>query len=711
MPPPDGVAIDATAAVTPAGAAALNRRRAADTGARWVVTAGGMATIASIIGIFGFICTEVYPLWQPSSAAKVNTVTLPAREAMFAVATEEYREVLEVLTPEGLVRILNLTDGSPMQEIAVPALAGRQVTVAARVGGDAVFAGTADGRLVTLRIPIDQRREQGRRVLVARVVEVGTWTLSTDGRPIRLLGASLPDDGGFTVVFAEPDGAAKLLALVETRSLFGDAQRTEVRRELPLPAGAVPTTITVASNGRRAFVGMSNGMVQYWDLTTKEQPVLIDTADATRRRDLPVTAAAMLIGDLSLVVGDGGGAVSVWFPVRDAEREHGWRLQRVHVLPPHRGAVTSIATSPRDKSFLSADVSGAVRLDHATTEQTLLELVDSGTAVAAVAFAPRANGAVVLDRLGAVHNWAIHNPHPEVSLRTLFGKVWYERYEQPAYVWQSTGGTDDFESKLSLVPLLIGTMKGTLYALLFAVPIAVLAALYTSQFIHPSIRNLVKPTVEIMAALPSVVLGFLAGLWLAPLMEQIIPATLAMLVVLPSMIFVAGVLWSRTPVTVRARLRPGMEVVVLIPLIILGMQLCLWANDPVERLVFGGDFRHWLLQTAGLRYDQRNCLVVGFAMGFAVIPIIFTISEDALSNVPQRLISGSLALGATRWQTALRVVLPTASPGIFSAAMIGFGRAVGETMIVLMATGNTPVLDWNIFTGMRTLSANIAVEM
>jgi phosphate transport system permease protein len=98
-------------------------------------------------------------------------------------------------------------------------------------------------------------------------------------------------------------------------------------------------------------------------------------------------------------------------------------------------------------------------------------------------------------------------------------------------------------------------------------------------------------------------------------------------------------------------------------------------------------------------------------MGFAVIPIIFTIADDALSSVPSSLTAGSLALGASRWQTALRVVLPTASPGIFSAVMIGFGRAVGETMIVLMATGNTPVLDWSMFNGMRTLSANIAVEI
>ena len=127
--------------------------------------------------------------------------------------------------------------------------------------------------------------------------------------------------------------------------------------------------------------------------------------------------------------------------------------------------------------------------------------------------------------------------------------------------------------------------------------------------------------------------------------------------------------------------------------------------------LLGGDYRGWLLSALGLTYDQRNSLVVGVAMGFAVIPIIFTIAEDSLANVPQHLRAGSLALGATRWQTALRIVLPTASPGIFSAIMIGFGRAVGETMIVLMATGNTPVMDWSIFNGFRALSANIAVEL
>jgi len=110
-------------------------------------------------------------------------------------------------------------------------------------------------------------------------------------------------------------------------------------------------------------------------------------------------------------------------------------------------------------------------------------------------------------------------------------------------------------------------------------------------------------------------------------------------------------------------------------------------------------------------YVQRNTLIVGFAMGFAVIPIIYTIAEDALNAVPEHLRAASLGCGATPWQTAIYVVLPTAVSGVFSAIMIGMGRAVGETMIVVMATGNTPIIDMNIFNGLRALSATIAVEL
>ena len=123
------------------------------------------------------------------------------------------------------------------------------------------------------------------------------------------------------------------------------------------------------------------------------------------------------------------------------------------------------------------------------------------------------------------------------------------------------------------------------------------------------------------------------------------------------------------------------------------------------------DFRLWWPQATGSAFEQRNSMVLGFMMGFAVIPVIFTIAEDALSNVPKSLTAAAAALGANRWQVVWTVMLPVASSGIFSALMIGFGRAVGETMIMVMATGNTPVMDWNIFNGMRSLSANIAVEL
>ena len=149
----------------------------------------------------------------------------------------------------------------------------------------------------------------------------------------------------------------------------------------------------------------------------------------------------------------------------------------------------------------------------------------------------------------------------------------------------------------------------------------------------------------------------------------------------------------------------------VMPAVLLTVVLSVAIGGVLQDVLFDGDFRQWLFQSFGTQVDQRNSIVIAFALGFAVIPIIFTISEDALIRVPGHLRAASLALGATRWQTAWRVVLPSASPGVFAAVMIGFGRAVGETMIVLMATGNTPIIDGSIFNGMRTLSANIAVEI
>jgi phosphate transport system permease protein len=386
--------------------------------------------------------------------------------------------------------------------------------------------------------------------------------------------------------------------------------------------------------------------------------------------------------------------------------------------------------------------------------------------------------------------WRLEASHPEVTLRSLFLPVWYEGNLRPTYDWQSSGGTDDFEPKLGLMPLIFGTLKVTLYSLIFGVPLALLAAVYTSEFLHPQARSRIKPTIELMASLPSVVLGFVAALVLAPLVEGVLPAILASLVAVPFTLLCGAFLWQMLPATTRLVLAHYRLFFMCLALP-LGGWLAWQAGPLVERLLFGGDLKSWLegaqggatggwmllfmpiaavataylsasyvqpwlrsqsalwsetrmagaelikfcaaaafsatlaLCLSGLMsalgldprdsylgaYNQRNMLIVGFVMGFAIIPIIYTIAEDALSAVPQHLRSASLGAGATPWQTATRIIIPTAMSGLFSAVMVGLGRAVGETMIVLMAAGNTPVMDWNLFNGGRSLSANIAVEL
>ena len=215
-----------------------------------------------------------------------------------------------------------------------------------------------------------------------------------------------------------------------------------------------------------------------------------------------------------------------------------------------------------------------------------------------------------------------------------------------------------------------------------------------------------------MAAVPSVVLGFLVGLWLAPIIRSGLVALILSLVSVP-LVFVAFLLlWQRARKSiVLERQARGREFLLAGLLLLVGVAVASWLSSPLEQWCFGGDVTTWLSKHLGVVYDQRNSILISFGVGFMVIPMVFTLSEDALASVPHSMTAASMALGASRWQTLRRVVLPSASPGIFAALMIGFGRAVGETMVFLMATGNSAQMDFSPFNGMRTLSANIAQEV
>lgn len=666
------------------------------------ITFGGVAVILSVVAILVFIAAEAVPLFRPGRSTLERSFQLsgarPAGDeaAMSALGTDEGRRYVYVAEPDSRLAFYASATGARVAERPIAGLAGATVVASSRsLEHDFVALGTADGRVALAQVRFTPVFENDAvRDVTIDVRELAIVTIDPAGRAIR------------RVAYLEHEERKFVAALVSDTelALWWTAGSGETVQTVVTPReGDRFTTIAVGRTGT-AMAGSADGRLYHWELD--EAALLTDVVSAGSS---PITAIGYVVGNRTIIAGTANGEVSAWFRA-PVGADESLVLVRTADFEPQGARVTAVAASTRDRSFATAGSDGSVTLRHQTSARTLLTIAASRP-VTRLAIAPRNDGLVVGRDGTAVDTLAVASPHPEVSWHTLFGKVWYEGYPQPEYVWQSTGASDDFEPKISLVPLVFGTIKGTVYAMLFAVPLAVFGALYTSQFVHPMIRGRIKPTIEIMAALPSVVIGFVGGLYLAPMVERNLVGTGLLLVLLPLFGTSGALLWTFVPPEVRTRLRVGTELLVILPLLILAGWVAFAIAPTVEAAFLAGDARQWMTDTLGINYDQRNSLVVGLAMGFAVIPIIFTIAEDAFSTVPASLSAASLAVGASRWQTAMRVVVPTASPGVFSAIMVGFGRAVGETMVVLMATGNTPVLDWSIFNGFRTLSANIAVEI
>jgi phosphate transport system permease protein len=679
----------------------IGRLKRIDRAAVFIITMGGIAVVIAVLGILVFIAAEAVPLFKAASLTPAGETRLTGGAAPLDPSTwrgaglDEYRRYFYLIDPAGVVAFHRLETGERALAVPVPGLNGAAiVSSSGSVAGGFMAAGLGDGRASLMQVRFVPQYEGA--VLRDLSIEVrGRAVVAIDqaGRPLRQVAYAEQDEQKF---------AAGLVADNEVSYWWIDSGGTEHRAALRSDPPDRITHVRIGRNGS-VVAGTDHGRVLHWELLPELRLTDVSIVGTT-----PITALEFALGGTSWLAATEDGGISAWFsaPV-NPDGTH--LMVRAHTFEPQTAAVVGVALSARERSFATVGRDGSVVLRHQTSERVLATLPPGGP-IGGALIAPKADAFVALggDRL---RRYVLNNPHPETSVKTLFGKIWYEGYAKPEYVWQSTAATDDFEPKLSLVPLIFGTIKGTVYALLFAIPLAVLAALYTSQFTDPIIRAKIKPTVEIMAALPSVVIGFLAGLYLAAVVERNLVPVILMIPLMP-LLGTSGVLiWRALPVTLTGRMRAGAEIALIVPLLLVAVWLASAMAPVAESWFFGGDIRLWLTDVLGLTYDQRNCLVVGIAMGFAVIPIIFTISEDAFSSVPSSLTAASLALGASRWQTAVRVVLPTASPGIFSAVMVGFGRAVGETMIVLMATGNTPVMEWSIFNGIRTLSANIAVEI
>ncbi len=697
----------------------IKRRKFYDKIARNVVFVGGVGIIFCIIGILFFIGIETIPLWKSpdknleaiSEVKNGSDATVRHAAQIFEIGVDEHREQFFTVDSYGAVRFFTLQQEPELLKTYALDHKTSGYTSFYKIKSNSSFAlADREGYIKPFEVLFKvEFREGTERTVVSRVRESKAFRVIDEPIDVFAYKAS-PDDGAAMVAAYTQSRRLVVYSEIEQEDFMGENLIETYTYDLTSSLeGSLITAIEVDSATENLYVSTRNGKIYHWRLSSFSPPELRSVLDATDNPQTAVTEIGFLLGERSLIVGDAAGNVSVWFEVRGDQGDA--RLTRVHTLPPLKNSVERFDASQRGRGFLAADSVGNIALYYATSAIKQLDFEGQGKPYQGLVFTPKANGVVAVDSNMMLFNYHIDNPHPETNFRSLFGKIWYEGYSEPEYVWQSTGGTDEFEPKFSLTPLAYGTLKGAIYAMIMSIPLAILAAICVSQFLHPSIRNIVKPLIEVMAALPSVVLGFLAGLWLAPLLEKIFVATLIMPIMVTLFTLATLFFWNRLPLSFSGKFRAGAEFFVIVAVIGIAVGLSLWLNNPVESLVFTGDFKDWFYRVFDLRYDQRNMMVVGFAMGFTVIPIIFTISEDALSSVPRNLSAGSQALGANRWQTAVRIVLPSASAGIFSAVMIGFGRAVGETMIVLMATGNTPVMDWSFFNGFRALSANIAVEL
>ena len=678
-----------------------NRARALDWLGRHLISTGGIGIIAAVMGIFVFILSEAWPLFRDPVLTPAQQYPSPGR---FAIGVDPYHQIAYVAGTAG-VDLVRLEDGTILPGKWADELAGLSLSSATQ-NVDLLALGTAEGEVEVARVDFKLDYSTGTRQGGPQGTAAGRIEVDPRGEAREQVTFREDGDGLSAAAAITESGRLVVVVREQQQGLLGPGEMVEEQYELSADLGGErPTQVLVDGRIRQMLVGTAAGSLYEWRLYgVDERPELVGRLPAA---DGAVTALAYILGEVSVAVGDATGGIHSWFKI-EADGRRSYR--KVHGFAGAGAAITHMAASQRDKQFLAADAEGRVALHHMTSEKTALQIATGGP-LAALAFAPKADGFLTLGTDGQLRRYKLDNPHPEISGAVLFGQIWYEGYPGPEYVWQSTGGTDEFESKLSLIPLIFGTAKGTLYAMLFALPLAVLAAIYTAEFATPRVRGLVKPTVEVMASLPSVILGFLAGLWLAPLLESHMIGTLMLVPVVGAVVIGGAWAWQYAPRSMVRRVTGVGEIYMLGAVTLIGAWLAYVLGPAFEQLSFEGQFLQWMRQDAAISYDQRNCLVVGFAMGFAVIPLVFTICEDSLSSVPSSLRAGSLALGATAWQTAIKVVLPMALPGIFSAAMIGFGRAIGETMIVLMATGNTPIMDWNIFNGMRTISANIAVEL
>ncbi|MFQ5676667.1 MAG: hypothetical protein ACE5G1_12275, partial [bacterium] len=413
----------------------LKGRKVADRWAKWVVSAGGFAVIASILAILIFILIEIVPLFKPAQIHLSATIDsksfLNGQSArLIAVGLEENQEVGYVISDAGRLHFFEIASSQPLKSYSISEPGQNIVSVWQSLNGRRLVLGTNQGNALQVHIDFNSKFFEGVRTYNPEVRVDRIFNIDQKKRPLIDIAYAGDADESLAIVGVTEDGRVVAFLRKKEESLFGDTEIDSFHYEVDKIWSGSPLAIAVDSGIRNLYVGTDQGKVYDWSLSFGRSPRFVNVARASP--DVAISEMQFLIGERTLIIGDSRGRVSAWFPVRDSTSISGWRLTRIRDMQPHEAAVTAISPSARRKGFISGDAHGKLLLQYTTSERYLAAFsVDNADSIALIKFAPKANGVLTLDASGRLMHWQIDNPHPEAGLKAFFGKVWYEGYEKP----------------------------------------------------------------------------------------------------------------------------------------------------------------------------------------------------------------------------------------------------------------------------------------
>ena len=586
-------------------------RHVKDVATRYLMAFGGIGVILAIVLIAFYLFYVVIPMFKSAHIESVATYSVPAPDEVSSntliYAMEEQREVALRITDQGQAVFFSTIDGEIRQTVDFKLPPDISITSVST--GDPteqmIGLGLSNGAVVFFQHDYAVTFPDDVRLITPGIY----FPFGEEPIQINKLGEAVThlsvqyDSEQATIVAYGSQAGIKLVNFAREEAFLSDD--VEIIREesvIPIDAEGI-VALRMDIEQREMYVADVSGNIYFYDIKDKANPRLVQKVRAVEG-DVHITVLEFLAGGISILVGDTSGQIAQWFPVRD--EDNNYTLQKIRSFNKQKSPITAIAPEYSRKGFIAIDESGEMGIYHTTAHRTVLLKQIGDHAFNAMTLSPRANAVVIENNKGEVEFWHIDNEHPEISFQSIWGKVWYESRDKPEYIWQSSSASNDFEPKFSLTPLAYGTFKAAFYAMLFAIPLSIFGAMYTAYFMAPKMRQIVKPTIEIMEALPTVILGFLAGLWLAPFVEAHLPGMFVLMICVPLSILLAAAAWEFVPGDIKHKVPDGWEAALLMPVIILAVTFSIGISQPIENLLFSGNLPLWLSQELGITYDQRT---------------------------------------------------------------------------------------------------------